>query len=89
MGRGSFFKGNWRHIAKYRDTVRSSVQKRLNRSKCRLGCVLGWAVGIVLDGCPEMQRDVAMATNFWMHFAITGFVGYNFACMIASNMLFD
>ena len=24
-----------------------------------------------------------------MQFAITGFVGYNFGCMIASDMLFD
>ena len=34
-------------------------------------------------------RDVAMATNFGMQFAIIGFVGYNFGCMIASDMLFD
>jgi len=31
--------------AKYRDTLPSSVQKRLNRSTCRLGCGLGWAEG--------------------------------------------
>jgi len=30
-----------------------------------------------------------MATNFGTQFAITGFVGYNSGCMIASNMLFD
>jgi len=29
-----------------------------------------------------------MATNFETQFAITGFVGYNFGCTIASNMLF-
>jgi len=34
-------------------------------------------------------RDVAMATNFRTQFAITGFVGYNFGCMIASDTLFD
>ena len=34
-------------------------------------------------------RDVAMATSFGMQFAITGFVGYNFGCMIASDMMFD
>jgi len=34
-------------------------------------------------------RDVAMATNFGPQFAIIGFVGYNFGCMIASDMLFD
>jgi len=36
-----------------------------------------------------MLRDVAMATNFGTQFAITGFVGYNFGCMIASDTLFD
>ena len=30
-----------------------------------------------------------MANNFGTEFAITGFVGYNFGCMIASHMLFD
>ena len=43
----------------------------------------------MLDGGPAVLRDVAMATNFGMQFAIIGFVGYNFGCMIASNMLFD
>jgi len=28
-------------------------------------------------------RDVAMATNFWLS------MGYNFHCVIASDMLFD
>ena len=36
-----------------------------------------------------MLRDVTMATNFGTQFAITCFVGYNFGCMIASDMLFD
>jgi len=35
----------------------------------------------VLDACPEVLRDVAMAANFGTQFAITGFVGYNFDCM--------
>jgi len=30
-----------------------------------------------------------MATNFEMQFAIIGFVGYNFGCMIGSDMLSD
>jgi len=30
-----------------------------------------------------------MATNFGTQFAITDFVGYNFGCMIASDMQFD
>jgi len=41
----------------------------------------------VSDGGPVVLRDVAMATNSGTQFAITGFVGYNFGCMIASNTL--
>jgi len=47
MGRGKFLGENGRPIVKYRDTRRSSVQRRLNRYGCRLGCGLGWAVGIM------------------------------------------
>ena len=45
----------------------------------------------VLDGGSAVLRDVAnaMATNFRTQFAITGFVGYNVGCMIASDTLFD
>jgi len=43
----------------------------------------------VLDGRPEVMREFAMATNFGTQFAATGFVGYNFGCMIASDTLFD
>jgi len=31
----------------YRDTLRSYVQTRLNRSRCRLGCGLAWAQSIM------------------------------------------
>ena len=65
------------------------MQKWLNRSRCRLGYGLGWAVGIVLDGGPAVLKVVAMATNFGTQFVITGFGGYNFRCMIASNTMFD
>ena len=47
MGRGSFEGGKGRPIVKYRDTLRSLVRKRLNRSRCRLSCGLGCAVGII------------------------------------------
>jgi len=30
-----------------------------------------------------------MATNFGTQFAIISFLGYNFGCIIASDMLFD
>jgi len=73
-GNRQFLQGKGRTIVKYRDTLRSSVHKWLNRSRCSLGCGLGWAQGIVLDGGPEVLRNVAMATNFGMQFAITGFV---------------
>ena len=43
----------------------------------------------MLDGGPAVVKDVAMTANFGTQFAITGFVGYNFRCMIASNTLFD
>ena len=36
-----------------------------------------------------MLTDIAMATNFGTQFAITGFMGYNFGCMIASDTRFD
>ena len=41
----------------------------------------------MLDRGPEVLRDVAMATNFGTQFAITGFVGFNFGCMIASCLI--
>jgi len=43
----------------------------------------------MLHGRPEVLKDFAMATNFGMQFPITGFVGYNFGRMIASDTLFD
>jgi len=38
---------------------------------------------------PAVLRDVALATNYGTQFAITGFVGYTFGSMIASDTLFD
>ena len=37
---GAIFVEKGHLIVKYRDTLLSSVQKRLNRSRCRLGCGL-------------------------------------------------
>jgi len=50
---------------------------------------MGHRKHVLLDKGPEVLRDVAMATNFGTQFAITGFVGNNFGCMIASDTLFD
>jgi len=51
------FEVNERPIVKYRDTLRSSVQKWLNRSKCHLGRGLGWAHGIVLVRGPDSLME--------------------------------
>ena len=60
MGRGNF-EGEEFPIAKYRDTLRSSVQKRLNRSRCCLSCELGLAYrNRELDGVqiPQWERAI-------------------------------
>jgi len=46
----TFSGGKGRPIVKYRDTLQLSVQKWLKRLRCHLGCGLGWAQGILLDG---------------------------------------
>jgi len=43
----------------------------------------------VLDEGPAVLRGVGTATNFGTQFTITGFVGYNFGCMTASDTVFD
>jgi len=68
-GKGQFFCGVGCPIVKYRDTLRSSVQKRLSGLWAWMG-----PRNHVLDGGAEVLRDVAMATNFGTQFAITGFV---------------
>jgi len=82
MGRGNF-EGKSGPIVKYIDILRSSVQKGLNRSRYRLS--LG--SDVPKESCvrwgPKVLRDVAMATAFWL------LMGYNFGCMIASDMLLD
>jgi len=43
----------------------------------------------LLNGDPDVLKDVAMAINFGTQVAITGFLGFSFGCMIASDTLFD
>jgi len=43
----AILRGKGHPTVKYRDTLRPSVQKRLNRSRCCLGSGLRWAVGIM------------------------------------------
>ena len=40
----------------------------------------------MLDWGPEVLKDVAMATSFWLSL---GYNSGNFGCIIASNTLFD
>jgi len=44
---GAILREKERPIVKYRITLGSSVQIRLNPSRCRLDCALGWAQGII------------------------------------------
>jgi len=45
MRRGNFYGEKGRPIVKYSDSLSWDVQKRLNRSRCCLGCGLGWVQG--------------------------------------------
>jgi len=87
---GAILRGKGGHIVKYRDILRSYVQNAAELIEMPFGL---WARmgrrNHVLGGVPELLRDIAMATNFGTQFAMTGFVGYNFGCMIASDTLFD
>jgi len=74
MERGNFEEEKRCPIVKYRDSLWSFVRKQLNQSRCRLDCGLRWSIRIMLDEGPELLTDIAMATNFGMQFAITGFV---------------
>jgi len=75
MGMGNFEVGNGRPIVEYRDPLRSPVQKMTQPIEMPFGL---WPRMVlrnhVLDGDPEVLRDVAMATNFGTQFAVTGFV---------------
>jgi len=83
---GAILRGNGHPFVKYRDSLWSSVQKRLNRSRCHLGCGLRRAQGIVLNGSPQALRDVYCGNQFWDAICYKWLLmGYNFGCMIASD----
>ena len=74
-GKGQFLGRNGHPIVKYSYTLRSSVQKTVEPIEMPFGL---WARmgprNHVVDGGPEVLRDLAMATNFGTKIAITGFV---------------
>jgi len=60
MGRGNF--------VKYRDNLWSSVQRRLNRSRCCLGCGLVWAESIrCYMGGPDPPWEGAILADRGAH----------------------
>jgi len=76
-GKRQFCGGKGRPIVKNRDTLRSSVQKRLSRSTCRLGCRLGlgWAVGIMCyTGVQRCPGTLPWQPLFGFQWAITSVV---------------
>jgi len=48
--KGAILRGKGSLIVKCRDSLRSSVQKQLNRSRGSLGCGLGWESCVTLGG---------------------------------------
>ena len=88
MGEGE----NGHPIVKYGDTLQSSVQRRLNRYGCHLGCGLGWAVGIMCWMGSIGAKGRCHGNQFWDAICynwLWRLMGYNFGCMIASDMQFD
>ena len=61
-GKRHFWGGNGRTTIKYKHTLRSSVQKQLNQSRCRLGCGLTWAQSIM---CYMGSPDPHLKGQFW------------------------
>jgi len=62
-GKGQFWGGKGAShtpIVKYRDILQSSVQKRQNQPRCRLGYGLGWVQGNVLDGVQILPWEGAI-----------------------------
>jgi len=65
---GAILRGDRQTIIKYRDTPPSSVQTRLNRSRCRLGCGLAWAESITCYmGGPDPQWKEAILVDRGAH----------------------
>jgi len=73
MRRGNFEGGKGHPIVKYRDTLRSSVRKQLNRSRCppREGAVLGERVvhckvwGLSAVSCAETAELIDLPFELW------------------------
>jgi len=82
MGRGNFEGRKGCPIIKYRDSLWSSVQKQVKRSRCHLGRWIGWAIGIVLDGVQRCWGILPWQPILGLKLLLTGFVW-----MIATRQL--
>jgi len=89
-GKRKFGGGKGRPIAKYRDTVviyaKTAEQIEM---LFRLWACMGCRNHVRWGSSSRGAEGRCHGTNFGTQFAITGFVGYNFGCMIASGTLFD
>jgi len=71
-GMAVILRGKGRPIVKYRDTLRSPVRKRLNRSICRLGCELRWAKNSQVQSYSPCGAPVCPhGRTHWRHLANT------------------
>jgi len=82
MGRGNFEGRKGRLIVKYRDTLRSSVQKTAESIEMPFGL---WPR--TDESCVRWECRGAKGRCHGNHVWLS--TGYNFGCVIASNILFD
>jgi len=65
---GAILRENRQTIVNNRDTQQWSVQRRLNRWRCRLGCGLAWAESITCYmGGPDPQWEGAILVDRGAH----------------------
>jgi len=65
---GAILRGNRLTIVKYTDTLRSSVQRWRNQSRCHLGCGLAWAENITCYmGGPDPPWEGAILVDRGTH----------------------
>jgi len=76
---GAILRGNRQTIVNNRDTPRSSVQRRLNRSRCRLGCGLAWAQGIVRYMASRSPFEGAILVDRGAHCKLQAFSAVSYA----------
>jgi len=87
--KGQFW-GKGLSIVKYRDFPPWAVQKRLNRSICRLGCGLGWAMGTLAptgeyNWTVRLRRRYGLMSNYFDHLFLIGLLVIYSNCWNSPN----